>query len=129
MGELWNGDTANPWMNSGNHVMLLGDLVSWIYEDVAGINSDENKPGFKHIVMKPAFNVDEIDDINASYKSIYGTIVSRWHKKAGKLIWHVEIPANTTAELHTARRQHQEHRFGQIRHYCRTAHDRQSRSF
>ena len=80
--------------------MLLGDLVSWIYEDVAGINSDENKPGFKHIVMKPAFNVDEIDDINASYKSIYGTIVSRWHKKAGKLIWHVEIPANTTAELH-----------------------------
>ena len=98
--ELWNGDTANPWMNSGNHVMLLGDLVSWIYEDVAGINSDENKPGFKHIVMKPAFNVDEIDDINASYKSIYGTIVSRWHKKAGKLIWHVEIPANTTAELH-----------------------------
>lgn len=98
--ELWNGDTANPSMNSGNHIMLLGDLVSWIYEDVAGISSDKTKTGFKHIVMAPAFNVDEINDINASYKSIYGMIVSRWSKKAGKLTWHVEIPANTTAELH-----------------------------
>ena len=98
--ELWNGDTANPRMNSGNHVMLLGDLVSWIYEDVAGIQSSTEKSGFKHIVMKPAFNVDEIDDINASYVSVYGKIVSRWHKKDGKLYWHAEIPANTTAEMH-----------------------------
>lgn len=98
--ELWNGDTANPSMNSGNHVMQLGDLVSWIYEDVAGINSDKTRTGFKHIILKPCFNVDEVNDINASYKSIYGTIVSRWSKKNGKLSWHVEIPANTTAELH-----------------------------
>ena len=25
--ELWNGNTADPSMNSGNHVMLLGDLI------------------------------------------------------------------------------------------------------
>lgn len=98
--ELWNGDTANPKMNSGNHVMLLGDLLSWLYEDVAGIESSPEAPGFKRIVMKPAYQVDEINDIDASYKSIYGTIVSRWSKKNGKLLWHVEIPANTTAEVH-----------------------------
>lgn len=98
--ELWNGDTANPSMNSGNHVMLLGDLVSWIYERVAGIATDTVRTGFKHIVMRPLFNVDEIDYINASYLSVYGNIVSRWRKSHGKLSWHVEIPANTTAELH-----------------------------
>ncbi|HJT74078.1 MAG TPA: family 78 glycoside hydrolase catalytic domain, partial [Chitinophaga sp.] len=27
--ELWNGNTANPEMNSQNHVMLLGDLLIW----------------------------------------------------------------------------------------------------
>ena len=96
--ELWNGDTASPKMNSGNHVMLLGDLLSWIYEDVAGIQSSEN--GFKHITMKPDFTVDEIDDIDASYQSIYGQIVSRWKKTKGKLHWHVEIPANTSATIH-----------------------------
>ena len=26
--ELWNGNTADPTMNSGNHVMLVGDFVS-----------------------------------------------------------------------------------------------------
>ena len=91
--ELWNGDTANPKMNSANHVMQLGDLVSWLYEDVAGISADPNRPGFKHIIMKPDFSVEEMDDIKASYKSIYGGIVSRWHKDGGKLYWHVEIPA------------------------------------
>ena len=96
--ELWNGDTASPKMNSGNHVMLLGDLLSWIYEVVVGIQSSEN--GFKHITMKPDFTVDEIDDIDASYQSIYVQIVSRWKKAKGKLHWHVEIPANTSATIH-----------------------------
>ena len=26
--ELWNGDTADPAMNSGNHLMLVGDLIT-----------------------------------------------------------------------------------------------------
>lgn len=79
--ELWNGNTASPKMNSGNHVMLLGDLVSWIYQDLGGINSDPAKPGYKHVILKPDFSVDEIDDINTSYKSIYGTIQSRWKSR------------------------------------------------
>lgn len=98
--ELWNGNTASPKMNSGNHVMLLGDLVSWIYQDMAGINSDSEKPGYKHIILKPDFSVDEIYDIDGSFQSIYGKIVSRWKKANGMLQWHVEIPANTTATLH-----------------------------
>src|SRR5581483_7639609 len=51
--ELWNGDTADPAMNSGNHVMLVGDLVVWMYEYLAGIRGDPEKPGFKHIILKP----------------------------------------------------------------------------
>ena len=94
--ELWNGDTASPKMNSGNHVMLLGDLVSWLYEDAAGIQSTD---GFHHITLKPDFTVPEMDNIRASYQSIYGTIVSQWKKEQGRLLWHVEIPANTEATL------------------------------
>ena len=96
--ELWNGDTASPAMNSGNHVMLLGDLLSWLYEDIAGFS--DGALGFGHIQMIPDFSVDEIDYIDASYNSIYGKIVSRWKKEHGRLYWHVEIPANTTANIH-----------------------------
>ena len=95
--ELWNGDTASPAMNSGNHVMLLGDLLSWIFEDLGGIRSSE--PGFKHITLSPDFGTDEINNIDVGYESIYGKIVSRWQKAKGELTWHVEIPANTTATL------------------------------
>lgn len=47
--ELWNGNTANPWMNSQNHVMILGDLLIWLYEHVSGIKSDETEVGFKKL--------------------------------------------------------------------------------
>ena len=51
--ELWNGNTADPAMNSGNHVMLLGDLVIWLYEKLAGIKNAPSSIGFKKILMQP----------------------------------------------------------------------------
>ena len=51
--ELWNGDTADPAMNSGNHVMLIGDLLPWMYEYLAGIRPDPAAPGYRRIVLKP----------------------------------------------------------------------------
>ena len=51
--ELWNGDTADPAMNSGNHVMQIGDLAVWMYEYLAGIRSDPENPGFRHAIIHP----------------------------------------------------------------------------
>ena len=94
--ELWNGNTADPEMNSQNHVMLLGDLMIWYYENMAGIKSSEVHPGFKQIIMKPDFNAG-LSYVNASYESIYGTIKSHWKKSKSKLEWDITIPANTSA--------------------------------
>lgn len=98
--ELWNGNTANPKMNSGNHVMLLGDLLIWAYQDLAGIKTDPAQPGFRHVIMKPDFSIPDLDHVDASYRTPYGKIVSRWKKTLMHLHWEVSIPANTTAELH-----------------------------
>ncbi len=97
--ELWNGDTADPAMNSANHVMLLGDLVIWYYEDLAGIKSDPAAPGFKKIIMKPQIP-DGLDFVKASYNSVYGKIVSEWEKRDGMFIWNITIPANTSAQVY-----------------------------
>lgn len=96
--ELWNGDTADPAMNSGNHLMLLGDLLNWFYSYLGGIGQTEESIGFKHIRLQPRA-VEGLDRVDSSYDSIYGTIVSNWEKKGGKFIWHFEIPAGTTAEV------------------------------
>ncbi|MBP1675840.1 MAG: nanB [Bacteroidetes bacterium] len=98
--ELWNGNTANPKMNSGNHVMQLGDLVVWAYENMAGIKTDYNRTAFKHIVLKPGFDIPDLEYINASYITPYGKLVSNWKKSLMKLHWELTIPVNTTAELH-----------------------------
>lgn len=96
--ELWNGDTADPAMNSRNHVMLLGDLLIWFYEDLAGIKNDPASVGFKRILMEPVFP-EKLSYVNASHVSPYGKIKSSWKRNGGKLEWNIEIPANTTATV------------------------------
>ena len=98
--ELWNGNTANPRMNSQNHVMLLGDLLTWTYENLAGIKSDREQVAFKHLILKPDFSIPDLEDVDASFESPYGLVVSKWHKSVMKLHWEVKVPVNTTAELH-----------------------------
>ena len=97
--ELWNGNTANASMNSQNHVMLLGDLLIWMYENLSGIHSDTTDVGFKKIIMKPSFDVD-LSYVTASYQSPYGTISSSWKKENGQLNWNISIPGNTTAVVY-----------------------------
>lgn len=96
--ELWNGDTADPAMNSRNHVMLLGDLLIWFYEDLAGIRNDPSSVAFKKIWMEPVFP-EKLNHVNASYNSPYGKIASQWKRDGDKLSWNIEIPANTTATV------------------------------
>ncbi|MBP6023502.1 alpha-L-rhamnosidase [Ferruginibacter sp.] len=96
--ELWNGNTADPNMNSQNHVMMLGDLITWFYENLAGIRTDKEAVGFKKITMKPSLP-DELQFVNASYKSAYGLIKSNWKKNADVFEWSISIPANTSARI------------------------------
>jgi alpha-L-rhamnosidase len=97
--ELWNGDTANPDMNSGNHVMLLGDLLVWFYEYLAGIQNDPNSAGFENIVMKP-YPVEGLNHVKASYKSIRGLVKSEWTKDNGQFLWNITVPCNSTATVY-----------------------------
>jgi alpha-L-rhamnosidase len=97
--ELWNGNTAAPGMNSQNHVMMLGDLLIWYYEILAGIRTDKVQVGFKKIIMKPTVPAG-LDFVSASYKSSYGVIKSSWKNTIDKFEWNIHIPANTTAIVH-----------------------------
>ncbi|MBE6332188.1 MAG: alpha-rhamnosidase [Bacteroidales bacterium] len=97
--ELWNGDTANPAMNSGNHVMLLGDLLPWCFEHVGGIRAEA--PGYKVIRLAPNFELEELSSANVSYRTPYGRVVSHWTKTPMRLTWDIEIPANTSAIVTT----------------------------
>lgn len=95
--ELWNGNTADPTMNSGNHVMLLGDLLPYCYQHLAGIRSAA--PGFKEIDMKPAFELEEVGYIRASHITPYGKVISNWSQTDTGFSWEISVPANSTATI------------------------------
>lgn len=94
--ELWNGNTADPSMNSENHVMLLGDLIIWEYEYLGGIRALE--PGYKKIQLKPS-PIEGLDFVNCAYNSVSGLIESNWTHKGDHFEWDIIIPANTQAEV------------------------------
>ena len=94
--ELWNGNTADPAMNSGNHVMLLGDLILWEYEYLGGIRALE--PGYSKIQLKP-YPIEGLDFVNCAFNSVSGRIESHWKRDGKCFEWDIAIPANTTAEV------------------------------
>jgi alpha-L-rhamnosidase len=97
--ELWNGNTADPGMNSQNHVMLLGDLLTWYYENLAGIRSNKTDVAFKKIIMKPTLPAG-LHFVKASYNSFHGLIKSEWKNSVDKFEWKISIPANTSATVY-----------------------------
>ena len=103
--ELWNGDKASPRMNSGNHVMLLGDLLTWVYQYLGGIRlaSSEAVGGgalaYKHFRLQPDFHIQNCFHVDCRFDSPYGPIVSRWKKTLQHVEWDVTVPCNTTADV------------------------------
>ena len=97
--ELWNGDTADPAMNSGNHVMQIGDLTIWMYEYLGGIRPDPAQPGYKHFLVRPT-PPRGLDWVKVTRKTLYGEIQSSWKREAGKLQLTVVVPPNTTATVY-----------------------------
>lgn len=94
--ELWNGNTADPAMNSGNHMMLVGDLNIWLFESLAGIAPDPAAPGFERIIMKPR-PLGDLTWVTASHDTIRGRVCSEWRIENSVFRWSITVPVNSTA--------------------------------
>jgi len=93
--EYWNGDSILD--SSHNHVMLLGDLIPWCFEDLAGIKP--TAPAFRTVRMAPAFST-RFNHIKGSIATSYGTISSEWtRRKNGSISWEFTIPSGIEAEI------------------------------
>ena len=88
---------------SMNHV-FLGDVDAWMYNDIAGINCDPDRPGFRHIVFRPHF-VDRLQSVSASCMTASGLVRSSWKRTGNKVVLEVTVPANTTATLYAGGRE------------------------
>ena len=99
--ERWDGWTEEhgfqtPLMNSFNHYSL-GSVVQWLYEYVAGIRLDPERPGYEHVVIAP--NPGDLEHAEASFKSVRGPIRSAWRRTPQGFELAVDVPPNVTATV------------------------------
>ncbi len=101
--ERWDGWThdrgfQDPGMNSFNHY-AYGAIGAWLYAVIGGIDLDPERPGYKHIVMRPRPGGD-LTNALVELRSVYGLIRSAWTLENGTFDWRIMIPANTTATVY-----------------------------
>jgi alpha-L-rhamnosidase len=100
MWEHWDGvrEDGTFWdsgMNSYNHY-AYGAVGDWLYGTVAGIETDENHPGFEHILFKPK-TTEKLTYVKASLKTPYGVIRSEWHRDGEKTTYIFTVPSGLSA--------------------------------
>jgi alpha-L-rhamnosidase len=101
--ERWDGWTEekgfqDPGMNSFNHY-AYGAIGAWLYSVVAGIDIDAERPGYRHIVMRPRPG-GELTSAWATLESQYGAIGSDWRLDEEAFDWEVVVPPNTSATVY-----------------------------
>jgi alpha-L-rhamnosidase len=96
-GQKPDGSFQDKGMNSFNHY-AYGAIGEWMYRVMAGIEIDEQAPGYKHILIQPRPG-GGFTNVRASHISMYGKVGSAWNLKDGRFELAVEIPANTRASV------------------------------
>ena len=102
MWERWNSytleDGFNPeGMNSFNHY-AYGAIGQWMYETIAGLKPDPERPGYTHfwVVPEPGGNLTWA---KAKLETGNGTAGSQWRIEGESLILDVSVPKGSTATV------------------------------
>ncbi|NQU51008.1 MAG: family 78 glycoside hydrolase catalytic domain [Bacteroidetes bacterium] len=101
--ERWDGyvkgrGLQGAGMNSFNHY-AFGAVGEWMYENILGIQPDNDSPGFKHFILKP-LPEGTLTWAEGSYHSISGKIEAKWKKEGNQFEYNFTIPANTSATVY-----------------------------
>jgi alpha-L-rhamnosidase len=101
--ERWDGikpdgSFETPGMNSYNHY-AYGAIGDWLYRVVAGIDTYEDGPGYKHIRIFPHSDTS-LNMAGADLKTYYGTVSSHWKTENGGVSLEVIVPVNCYATVY-----------------------------
>lgn len=90
---LWEDWTDTE--GSLNHV-ALGDIVTWFYRSLAGINVDPQQPGFRRLVIRPR-PAAGLTFVQSHVETVFGRIACDWKIVSGQFTLNLTVPPNSTA--------------------------------
>jgi len=100
--ERWDGlrpdgTFQNAGMNSFNHY-AYGAVGDWMLGVAAGVQIDEAKPGFEHIIFAPQVD-GRLEFLNAEIETRHGLLRAGWKKVEGNFVYEFTVPEGCTAEV------------------------------
>jgi len=98
--EQWNGD------NSRNHPMFGGSLV-WLYRKLAGMNTDPEAPGYRHIIFRPQ-PVANLSFVKYFSQTPYGKAGISWRNEDQQFSVQVIVPVGCEATVYVPVRKRKE---------------------
>ncbi|HLN73295.1 MAG TPA: family 78 glycoside hydrolase catalytic domain [Prolixibacteraceae bacterium] len=98
--ELGSTTSREEWGEGGshNHPMFGGGLV-WLYRKLAGMNTDPQEPGYRHIIFKPQ-PVAGMDYVHYFNNTPYGEAGIQWNNKDQKFSMEVTVPVGARATVY-----------------------------
>jgi hypothetical protein len=91
--ETWNCSNI-----SHNHFML-GHILEWFWQHVAGLRPDPDGSGFSHFTVAPDAFVGDLTWARAEHESPRGTIEVEWKREGETVHLKLLVPPNTTATV------------------------------
>lgn len=98
--ELGSTTTREKWDTGGshNHPMFGGGLT-WLYRNLAGMRSDPDEPGYRHIIFKPQ-PVDELEYVTYTNLTSYGEGGITWKNDAEEFSMELSVPVSCRATVY-----------------------------
>jgi len=99
--ELGATTTWEKWGTDGshNHPMFGGGMV-WLYRKLAGMNADENEPGYRHIIFRPQ-PAGDISYAKYYNNTSYGKAGIHWKKSSNnEFSMNISVPVGCRATVY-----------------------------
>lgn len=105
--ERWDalgpdGTIYDPDMNSYNHY-AYGAVCQWLFEGVAGLTPDPDKPGFAGLIIDPVI-IPELAPVAATHDLRQGRLAAGWTLNRDRVTYTITLPPGCTARFVTTGR-------------------------
>jgi alpha-L-rhamnosidase len=98
--ELGSTTTREKWDEGGshNHPMFGGGLT-WLYRNLAGMQADPDRPGYRHIIFKPQ-PIQQLSYVRYSNLTPFGKAGIHWENVKNQFTLSVQVPVGSSATVY-----------------------------
>jgi alpha-L-rhamnosidase len=96
--EKFRNDSRDQQLRHSLDHHAMNHPTAWLLNDVAGIRIHPDEPGSRRLLLAPHIPKN-LNHVRSTLLTAYGLVKSEWTKKSGQVVWQMEIPPNSIADV------------------------------